>query len=400
MLSSIFENFFKSLSPSSISEIFFWLLTFIALSGIFSFLRSRQSSQSRLARFAEYSPVLLTSLGILGTFSGIVAGLLNFDIQQIDGSISSLLAGMKTAFLTSVFGVFLSVLLKSLYMIIGKAKNNVDKGLDIDELAKAIYIQAEENKQQTKHLANSYSTLQAISQKMADNQNTFTQFEAKLLNEMKGFADILSKSATETVVQALQKVISDFNSNLTEQFGQNFKELNSAVEKLVDWQNTYQEQLNTMIEQYRSGVQSLDSTKNSLISIETQTQSITSVMSQLEDVIKTNQTQVEQLDKNLENFSKLGSQAVENLPKLQEMLDKVAQVNINFNDQLDGLNEKLAQTVEENVNKQLTAIDEAMQKEIERVLQEMGSALATISGKFTADYTRLTTAMANIVRGQ
>src|SRR5690606_18596035 len=55
----------------------------------------------------------------------------------------------------------------------------------------------------------------------------FGEFQEKLWIKLQDFADALSKSATETVIEALNKVISDFNSNLTEQFGENFKELNA-----------------------------------------------------------------------------------------------------------------------------------------------------------------------------
>ncbi|MBK6287408.1 MAG: MotA/TolQ/ExbB proton channel family protein [Gammaproteobacteria bacterium] len=58
-------------------------------------------------RYVEYAPGLMTSLGIFGTFVGVVIGLLHFDIRPdaIDGSIATLIEGLKTAFLTSVVGL-------------------------------------------------------------------------------------------------------------------------------------------------------------------------------------------------------------------------------------------------------------------------------------------------------
>lgn len=57
-----------------------------------------------------FAPTLLTALGVLGTFAGIYQGLqgVNLDIQQADTLLKSstdLLAGMKFAFLTSLFGL-------------------------------------------------------------------------------------------------------------------------------------------------------------------------------------------------------------------------------------------------------------------------------------------------------
>ena len=53
---------------------------------------------------------------------------------------------------------------------------------------------------------------------------------------------MMSKLATEQVIAALKTVIQDFNNNLTEQFGENFKQLNTAVLELVTWQENYKQQ--------------------------------------------------------------------------------------------------------------------------------------------------------------
>lgn len=66
-------------------------------------------------------------------------------------------------------------------------------------------------------------------------------------------SEVIAKSATEQVINALKEVIRDFNNNLTEQFGENFKELNKAVFKLVEWQENYSNQIEQMIRQYEQG---------------------------------------------------------------------------------------------------------------------------------------------------
>ncbi|RMD63219.1 hypothetical protein D6833_05875, partial [Candidatus Parcubacteria bacterium] len=54
-------------------------------------------------------------------------------------------------------------------------------------------------------------------------QRRFESFAKDLWRQMESFGEMLSKSATEQVINALKDVISDFNQNLTEQFGDNFK---------------------------------------------------------------------------------------------------------------------------------------------------------------------------------
>lgn len=53
----------------------------------------------------RFSQSATTVLGILGTFIGIGLGLIEFDTNNIEQSVPPLLEGLKTAFLTSIFGI-------------------------------------------------------------------------------------------------------------------------------------------------------------------------------------------------------------------------------------------------------------------------------------------------------
>ena len=73
------------------------------------------------AQLAELVPSLLTSLGILGTFMGMMGGLSGLDFsnsERIIDSVPTLLAGMKFAFGTSVAGVSCSIVFNMLNRIL------------------------------------------------------------------------------------------------------------------------------------------------------------------------------------------------------------------------------------------------------------------------------------------
>jgi hypothetical protein len=55
--------------------------------------------------FVRITPNSLATIGILGTFTGILIGLLDFDVTRIDDSVPGLLAGLKVAFTTSIAGI-------------------------------------------------------------------------------------------------------------------------------------------------------------------------------------------------------------------------------------------------------------------------------------------------------
>lgn len=54
---------------------------------------------------------MIVSTGVLGTFLGIVLGLWDFNTTDIAGSVPILLEGLKLAFLTSIIGMGLSIIL-------------------------------------------------------------------------------------------------------------------------------------------------------------------------------------------------------------------------------------------------------------------------------------------------
>ena len=106
--------------------------------------------------------------------------------------------------------------------------------------------------------------LKSMDESITSQKESFNTFSDKLWIKLQDFADTLSKSATETVIEALKQVITDFNNNLTEQFGENFKQLNESVKELVIWQENYKVQIADMTEQYKLGVSSIAATEKSV----------------------------------------------------------------------------------------------------------------------------------------
>lgn len=81
-------------------------------------------------QLAELIPSLLTSLGILGTFIGLMTGLSSINFADAEGTIQSiplLLSGMKFAFATSVAGIACSLLFNVFFrMSVGRAYRALD----------------------------------------------------------------------------------------------------------------------------------------------------------------------------------------------------------------------------------------------------------------------------------
>lgn len=314
---------------------------------------------NRAHGFTQYAPTLLTTLGILGTFAGIIAGLLHFDVNDIDNSIGKLLAGLKTAFITSLAGMFLSItykLLVSTGWISPKANSEIDEDeIGIGELYSVMKEQVDgiaklqaavggdnegslvgqmkllrsdmgDNHKSIEKLVDPATRfLQNIMTAVYEQQGAFTQFQDRLWIKLQDFADMMSKSATEQVINALKEVIADFNQNLTEQFGENFKQLNAAVLELVQWQENYKQQLNQMSDQYAQGVQAITQTESSVAHISEEARVIPASMEVLKSVMEVNQHQLNELDRHLNAFKDIRDRAVEALPEIRHQIDSAVE---------------------------------------------------------------------------
>lgn len=289
-------------------------------------------------------PVMLTSIGIFGTFFGIAMALLNFDYSNIHEQINIIISGMQTAFITSLLGIFLSVILKMILLI--KDDNQPTDNTDAEALLQRFVQQSEDTGQilkqhqlavqkmdeliniigrdgmaeQIRLMRNDLSGIGKIHAKsFADRQN----FENKLWQEMNKVTEKLSQSATKQIIDALRQVILDFNEKLTEQFGDNFKQLNQAVGALVQWQENYKGQIEQMTEQYTLGVQAIDDSKQAIQSIEQSTSTIPSHMTKLNEVIILNQTNMDELTKHLQAFADMRDKAIASLPEIQKHIGLV-----------------------------------------------------------------------------
>ena len=328
-MSIFLENFLKGLNASSVTDLFIYLIIGIFVVSLY------QANKGKHSQFLNHAPSLMTSLGILGTFVGIVIGLLEFNPSEIDTSIAPLLEGLKTAFTTSLVGMLTSILFKmSDAWVFAARREETDHKEDITP--NDIYNELHESNKLTKDLIKGIAGEQEgsligefkiLRTNVSDFKNSTEQgrkeFNERLWTEMNNFAEMLSKSATDQVIEALKKVIVEFNQKLTEQFGDNFKRLDESVKKLVDWQGQYMNQLDQMTVQYSEGVKAIDHTRDSIAVISDHAENIPKSMDNLREVMEVNQHQIAELGKHLEAFVQMRDKAVEAVPQIQEQITNI-----------------------------------------------------------------------------
>lgn len=106
----------SSTDIKNILDIATWVLVaFIILSAIIAGVYIKKQDANKVLiqkrRWIESLPSLISTLGVLGTFSGITLGLWFFDTKNLNDSIPLLLSGLSTAFFTSLAGMIGSLIL-------------------------------------------------------------------------------------------------------------------------------------------------------------------------------------------------------------------------------------------------------------------------------------------------
>ncbi|QXO19041.1 hypothetical protein [Vibrio ostreae] len=397
-MTSFLASLIATFTAESISNAFIYLILFLLIASVFF------AYQGKAKGFTASTTNLLTSLGILGTFAGIVVGLMNFNPSDIDGSIESLLAGLKTAFLTSLVGMAGSICYKAILGLLPKPDEQIAQGVGPDEIYSVMSaqlkssnellaaIKGDEDSSLTSQIKNLRIDINDGNKSFNNHwdaaSNQREKFQSHLWEKMDEFGNLLSKSATEQVINALKEVIVEFNDKLTEQFGENFKRLDESVKKLVDWQENYRYQLEDMAIKYQLGVDAISSTEKSLASINERAESIPVTMEKLHQVMELGHGQVTELEHRLEAFKDLRDKAVEAMPQIREHVDNTISVisesvkaASNHYDSMLAESQKVIEHFSDTANQSVEKLRTNIEGGAERVSNQLIESSHSLSGK-------------------
>ena len=262
-------------------------------------------------RSASLGPTLLTTLGIFFCFSGIAWGLLDFDPSDVKGSVPLLLRGIRTSFWASVFGIGWALTIKMRVLLLGNppfAKVGTTQGATVDDLA-------EQLSRLNRSIAGADdSTLLSQLKLLRTDANERLD---RLSQSSERYAERMAEANAKALIEALSVVIKDFNAKLNDQFGQNFQNLNTAVEKLVVWQKQYEQQLNALIEQETMTRKSMTESSRRYAEIVDKSAVFTTTAESLRDLLIANEARSQQLYSSLWSLGELAATAAKSFPKLE-----------------------------------------------------------------------------------
>ena len=180
--------------------------------------------------FNSAMPGTLTGLGILGTFLGLSMGLASFsgdNIFTIAENVGPLLEGMKVAFHTSVYGIFLSLVFGFVY-----------KGIMSEAYDKLESFQ------------NTFRQI-VMPVKVAEDENAAAMliYQAGMSNALKQILEVLKGEAREQT-DGVERIVNKFIMQMEKSMSTDFQELGLALKYAANTQATavqgQKEQLETI----------------------------------------------------------------------------------------------------------------------------------------------------------
>ena len=202
------------------------------------FSEDRLLGQSLNLRFWNSLPALLVGLGILGTFVGLVWGLIPFSgidftkSGEIQIAIEELLSGVSTAFVTSVWGMLASLLFNGVEKLcIGKVSREIANLQDVLDEPFTLTTEEEIAERQDYELEQQTAALKSFSTDLAnDIKSAMADGRQELIQEL--------HSATKTfgtvIIEQLEPTFNNLNTALEELRRQKEESSTDAIQQLVE----------------------------------------------------------------------------------------------------------------------------------------------------------------------
>ena len=395
-----------------------WAVTLLTVSGVIVHLFSFND------RTVHDGPSIFTTAGIFFTFLGIAAGLYNFDAKQIEESIPNLLDGLKTAFVASVFGVGIALSIKLRFVLFGIPKRHIS---EINEDATVADLAHQLSTIQKALVGEDDSTI--LSQLKLSRQETNDKLQ-QLNDSQREFLKNAAESNSRALIEALENVIRDFNTKISEQFGENFKQLNIAVGQLLDWQERYRTQMQEMIDQQSITTQNMKIATERYTSLIEKAEKFDSIANHLGELLGGLETQRNQIEASLNSLGEVLVKASDGLPMMETKIlqlteqmtfgikshqDQVAasiqQGAIAINQTVDDVKKLVLEATQaanqaintemseiaKRTNEQVAKLDAALENELQKSISSLATQLTSLSRRFVDDYTPLTERLREVI---
>jgi ABC-type transporter Mla subunit MlaD len=259
----------------------------------------------------DAAPGILTALGILGTFLGIVIGLMQLKVNgsaaELSGEVASLIASLGVSFRTSIWGLLLSIattislrqasssfnsarvsFIHALNKTVERAtpqffmrrqleqqKLQFDQALRIgDQLDKSIQEQTKAQNSTALVLQELITQIHSVQgEQFSESKKQTSEFQQmnhsfadtleRVVNNgvdgiqqaMAEMSNTLSQTIAKTQQSGMDDLTGSFMDKLNESFGDNFAHLGKSIDQMVSSNDSYQKGMGSLVSQLNEGTQ-------------------------------------------------------------------------------------------------------------------------------------------------
>ena len=281
-------------------------------------------------RLVEMVPDILTSLGILGTFVGLVLGLRGFNpnsYEAMSTSVEGLIDGIKVAFVTSIYGLSLSLAFS--YWLRGTL-TSVSESLDRFLDAYYTCVVPPTDATAMNHvIANQNSQTRLMQQMQKDLAKEVAASLSSSIEPMVAHLDKTMDTFTDTVTLNQEKLLENIAERVArtmkQEFFSEFLEMRKVMNETNQVQRDHLEFIRTSEQKFQTDV--LDGQNYLAHSVQSSTEVIDSAMSSLKDQERQMEQFVTDMQKAMNDIAQtndLSLKMTQQMDHLIEMNDDVA----------------------------------------------------------------------------
>ena len=281
-------------------------------------------------QLAELIPSLLTSLGILGTFMGLMQGLTSVDFSNAEGTIQSipqLLSGMRFAFATSVAGIACSLLFNMLNRI---AAGRVIRALANFEdafyelamprpLQPEVQMMCQKQDEETRMLRLAESVANHISASLE-------MAVGRAMNPLTQSLDTFISCATREQVDGVRRIVGQFVQQMNVSVGEQMNGLSSLIKDVSETQREAQKNLHNTL----AAIQTMS------VDAQTIQQSTAGIAAEVQKVSEQMTAEREQRAETLSNAEKTAEDLARQLESLSSSLQRMQMAVDSLTEELRG----------------------------------------------------------------
>ena len=350
----------------------------------------------------ELAVSAMTGLGLLGTFVGLMWGIkdLNIDQDQLMESIKTLMSGMKTAFLTSIFGVLYSLVFNAIF------KDLYSDGLSaLDSFYDVFYDKIAsnpENRNMNQLLDNQSKMVESLDRLPTTISTAIAQEIDKVfaptISKMDQLMEQFVSVATTKQQESLDILVHSFVDSMNNILNEKFVMLAETLDKTCEMQTRNYDMMNHVIAATTAQLQQLSALNESVNTALTNIQMYASMIESYNDSIsehnlethrlistvleaqKSTYTSIQELTKNITDATSFVATVQETVDELKRQLEAFNKQSIDILTTNASMIEKANQSTAEIVNQYCSETSNAVD-----ALDKQINAFTMISGNLITE---------------